>query len=485
MARDRGRGRRVVGQVIDTRRLVALEYQGRHVAAAEAHPAADEAGVAVPAPAARELDRIPGVVPADQADVRARDDAPDLLGDRGEHLGGRRSPSDQRRDSLQRGLLAGHALQFYPRLRVRDRRRGQLRERGEPLLGLGRQGLGPRPRRDHHAPQPPLDHDRAPDAHLNAGPPEGIGDRPRRAGQADGPGRQASAQHRNRDALARHREPPPDREVRPGIAPAAHDGRAIVGLVPKHRGDVRLPQLRHLLGHRGEDLIRGGRLGHERRDPAQRILLARQPLELLARSAFVIEDAEHPHRHRRHARHPAQQAGFLARQRIRSRDDQRRAGRMLQPSRYRRGRADAGYVQRRARSARPHPLELVHGDAAAGVADSRDEFSPAYDRGDVGVQCPGDPLDRRACGIRLLLGGRNGRDELGELLRRPREGVHLRPSARLPAEIALSLTASHYGPGLRYDQSCRHACASAIGGTAGAAVSVTSSPRWRSAASAR
>ena len=43
---------------------------------------------------------------------------------------------------------------------------------------------------------------------------------------------------------------------------------------------------RQFLGHRGEDLLRGGGPGRERRDPPQRHLVAGEPLDLFLRDAL-------------------------------------------------------------------------------------------------------------------------------------------------------------------------------------------------------
>ena len=95
-------------------------------------------------------------------------------------------------------------------------------------------------------------------------------------------------------------------------------------------------------------VVRRRDLGHEGRDATQRRLLAREPLELLARGALLVEEALHPHRERGDARHPPQQPGLLARQAVDSRagDDERRARRMLERRRRRRARPDAGHLER-------------------------------------------------------------------------------------------------------------------------------------------
>ena len=103
----------VVGDPIDARRLVALDHERQNIVAAERHPLPDDARVAVPAPAPDELDDTRGVVPADQSDVGGGNDAPDLLGDRGEEGPGRLASRDERRDATQCGLLVRDTAQRH------------------------------------------------------------------------------------------------------------------------------------------------------------------------------------------------------------------------------------------------------------------------------------------------------------------------------------------------------------------------------------
>ena len=120
-----------------------------------------------------------GLVAEHPREVGAEQPA-DLFGDRREDLAFGHSARDERRHAPKGRLLVGQPPDLRPRLGVRDRRRHELRERGEPRLGVGRQRLLRRGQRDQ-APDAALDDDRRPDgraerllAHGRAEPSGGI-----------------------------------------------------------------------------------------------------------------------------------------------------------------------------------------------------------------------------------------------------------------------------------------------------------------------
>jgi len=84
----------------------------------------------------------------------------DLLGDGREHLLRLDSFGDQGGDAPQRLLLRAEAAQLVVRLRVRDGRRDQVRERGQPHLGAGGKRLRPLCGDEHDAPNATFDYDR-------------------------------------------------------------------------------------------------------------------------------------------------------------------------------------------------------------------------------------------------------------------------------------------------------------------------------------
>ena len=123
---------------------------------------ADREGGAGLAPLRDHGDRRVGLV-ADHSRVVDAEEPCHLLGDRGEDLRRRRLVRDERRHAPQRGLLLREATRLGPRLGVRDRRRHQLGELGQPRLGVLWERLLPGRGGDRHAPHAAVDHDR--DAH--------------------------------------------------------------------------------------------------------------------------------------------------------------------------------------------------------------------------------------------------------------------------------------------------------------------------------
>jgi hypothetical protein len=78
---------------------------------------------------------------------------------RGEHVLWRRSFGNERRNSAQRRLFVGQPAKILPRLSRGDRRRHQLGETSQTVLGARRQ-LGVIRAGGHYAPNLPIDNDR-------------------------------------------------------------------------------------------------------------------------------------------------------------------------------------------------------------------------------------------------------------------------------------------------------------------------------------
>ena len=76
----------------------------------------------------------------------------------------------ERRDPPQRGLLVGEPLHVLARLGVRDGRRHELGEGGDPRLGIRAQGLVAARRGHERAPELPLDEDRRADRRAQPQP---------------------------------------------------------------------------------------------------------------------------------------------------------------------------------------------------------------------------------------------------------------------------------------------------------------------------
>src|SRR5262249_40705466 len=107
---------------------------------------------------------------AGYARVRGGEHPADLLADRREDLERPYSPCDQRRHAPQSRLLLGELAgsrlgcgELSAALRIRDRRRQELREVREPVLRFGRPGKRDSRRDDHDAPEAPLYRDRCAD----------------------------------------------------------------------------------------------------------------------------------------------------------------------------------------------------------------------------------------------------------------------------------------------------------------------------------
>ena len=96
-------------------------------------------------------DRPVALEPDNGRDVRA-EECLCLAGDRVEQRSRLDSARHERRHSSQRGLLVGEPLDLGTRLRIRNRRGGEVGELREPLLGVGRARLVSGRRHDDCAP---------------------------------------------------------------------------------------------------------------------------------------------------------------------------------------------------------------------------------------------------------------------------------------------------------------------------------------------
>ena len=265
-----------VGEAVHANGTARLVDHCGDARAFEREPRADgqSRGVA-PAPA-RDADHAVGRLVALHArEVRTAEDA-DLAGHRLEHLRRRCPFRHQRRHATQRGLLVDKPPHLRPRLGVRDRRRHQLRERGEARLGIRRQGLllagggghqgptgGPRRR---SASRPP-----------SGRPPGGC---PQRVAGGIGvvvdPGRTACLEYERGEVRIPERPPAANGKALPG---AGHEGDRAVGLVADHVRQVDRKQPPDLVRDRREHLLRPRPARHQRRHPPQRRLLLGQPGE--------------------------------------------------------------------------------------------------------------------------------------------------------------------------------------------------------------
>ena len=207
-----------------------------------------------------------------EVDGGRADQRPGLDADGVEDRGSIAALRDKRRHPAQSRLLVGQPAEVVPRLCVRDRRRDQLRELGEPILGPGRQGLVLARERHHRPPR------LAVDEHRNAdGRPDPRLTRERRRDLA----RHLRVVHAGRAAGLRN----PAGHAELVEIPAGADRERILGApdADLRRGPVRFeaddrcepdPERgRDLLGDRGEDLGLGRLLRDERRDAPQRGLL--------------------------------------------------------------------------------------------------------------------------------------------------------------------------------------------------------------------
>ena len=130
-----------------------------------AQPGADRTASVTLAPAGDDGRRLVALVAEHRRDLDAQQ-PPDLFGDRREDLRRWQLACDQRRHAPQRGLLVGEPAHLLPRLGVRDRRGDELREGGDPRLGVRRERPVALRGDDHHAPEALVDDDRG--AHRRA-----------------------------------------------------------------------------------------------------------------------------------------------------------------------------------------------------------------------------------------------------------------------------------------------------------------------------
>ena len=159
-------------------------------------------------------------------------------------------------------------------LGVRDRRRHQLGERGQPYLSVRRQGLLPRPRADDHdAPQAALDGDRCPDRPADPVLADVGTDRTGGIDIAVDPRRVARFEHNRSDVIATQAPPAANGKDSRWRAPGGDEGDRAVGLVAAQVGLSGGQHPPGLPGDCREHLLRRHPTRHQRRDPPQRRLL--------------------------------------------------------------------------------------------------------------------------------------------------------------------------------------------------------------------
>src|SRR5271166_22829 len=245
-----GRPRGIVDIVVEPGRAAGLEHERAEVMAAEHPPAADWRNIVdCLAPGGNVGEHTVGVV-ADEARHIDRKQPRDLLNDRREHLLRRRPARHQCRDAAQRRLLLSQPGELGAAVGVRDRRRHQLGEGGQPRLGVGRHQLLAAERYDDAAPQPALGADR----HADRGtqPPVAGGDLPDHAGDVAvvDPGRPAGAVHHGGHVPAAERQLAADRGRRRGArpGPGADDLEGVRRVAARYQRRYP-PQRGLLLGH--------------------------------------------------------------------------------------------------------------------------------------------------------------------------------------------------------------------------------------------
>jgi hypothetical protein len=126
--------------VVDPRWAASLGDQHRRIAFL-GRPASRELWVLAHCdPGRYRSHRVLGLVADHPREVRAQEPA-DLRGDGPEELVLRHTPRDECRHPPQRGLLLGEPSHLHPGFGVRDRRRDELGEGGDPRLGVRRERL--------------------------------------------------------------------------------------------------------------------------------------------------------------------------------------------------------------------------------------------------------------------------------------------------------------------------------------------------------
>ena len=131
------------------------------------------------------------------------------------------------------------------------------------------------------APELAVDHDRRADAGVDAAAPSGLPHRPVDVRVVADTCGAARAADRRRQARAVER--PAGTGFERVLAGGPDHGRGAVRLVAAHLDQRQVEHAGDLARHRGEHVGRRRALGDERRHPAQRRLLVRQPAEVLAR----------------------------------------------------------------------------------------------------------------------------------------------------------------------------------------------------------
>ena len=232
-----------------------------------------EGGVGI-APPRDHGDRRVGLV-SDHPHVFDAQEPCHLLGDRCGDLRRRRLARDERRHAPQRGLLLREATRVGPRLGVRDRRRQQLRELGQPRLGVLWERLLTGRGGKRHAPHAAVDHDRDADRGPDRELPHLLDERPvERQLQRPEPHCAPVVAHRPQRVV--QGPPGADRNACVRGAPGGHERHRVVGLEAHQGRRIGAHEPADLLVDRREQLVLRHAAGDERRHAPQRRLLLRQ-----------------------------------------------------------------------------------------------------------------------------------------------------------------------------------------------------------------
>jgi hypothetical protein len=207
----------------------------------------------------------------------------DLLRDGPKEIFRRCPLCHHRRDAPQRRLLLGQLGKRLAWLGVSDRGRHQLREGGDPGLGI----LGPRldaaSSGHQRAPELPFDEDRRPDGRAQAQTPCNIRWLTLRLGVAVYSRGSAGLEDAGDDAVAMQCKPCPDWRNGAAVAAPPSDRRRGVALEDVQSRKVGTENQPDRLSDGREDLAGGRLLRHEYRHSAQRRLLVSESLHLCAR----------------------------------------------------------------------------------------------------------------------------------------------------------------------------------------------------------
>jgi hypothetical protein len=180
---------------------------------------------------------------------------------------------DQRRDPPQRRLLLGEPGEPGAGLGIRDRRRHQIGELGQPRLCVRRHRFFQAPAGGHHAPETPLDCDWRPNRRADASFAGRRTDRPGGVVIALDPDRPTSLRNQGGGVLPAKCQPGTDGEDEAGLSPGGEEGDRPVRLAAAQVREFDRKEPPDLLDNRREHLLRGHRARDQRRHAPQRRLI--------------------------------------------------------------------------------------------------------------------------------------------------------------------------------------------------------------------